>query len=75
MQQIVTGLPGGQIAGVFDRRLSVAAGVALTMHEHQRLRLASAAGKRLKQGKDAGIGERDSQGYGSRDGEGNHKSS
>lgn len=49
--------------------------MALAMHEHQRLRLASAAGKRLKQGKDAGIGERDSQGYRSRDGEGNHKNS
>ena len=51
----------------------VAASVALAVHEYQRLRLAGAAREGLEQGKNAGIGERDSQSYGSRNGEGDHK--
>ena len=47
---------------------------ALAMHQNERwARLLRAVGEGVKQGKNAGVGERDSQSYRSRDSKANHK--
>jgi hypothetical protein len=52
----------------------VAAGMALAMHQNEcGTRLLHAVGESVQQGKNAGVGERDSQSYRSRDSEANHK--
>ena len=52
----------------------VAAGVALAMHQNERrTRFLGAVGESVQEGKNTGVGERDSQSYRSRDSKGNDK--
>jgi hypothetical protein len=58
----------------WEQQRLVAAGVALAMHQNERrTRLLGAVSESVEQGENAGVGERDSQSYRSRDSEGNDK--